>query len=427
MPKEVSTSRFSGPRSRLASFFGNRRGNMAVIGALAIAPLTMATGGAIDLMNAQSIRSRLQEAVDAGAMTGARKMSNPASETSAVESEARSFALTNAGQMDVQGLQMDAAADRGNSTIRVSGQARVPTIFLGLIGISHMPIEVTASARVGRGSGSPVCIHALSMTADKAYLQSGGSTTDAPSCTTWTNSSSSKAVILSGNSKINAARNCVVGGVGQGQSFITAPVEVCAPRANPFASVEISTPAQCTFTNFKASGTVSLQPGVYCGGLTLSGGPKVSAAPGIYVIRNGTFTMSGGGSFRGDGVTFVLEGSAQINLSGGGSYWLRAPETGQTAGFVFFQNPDASPGAKAHMSGSGALYYEGIIYFPTQNIIVSGGGSTNTPSPFMAIIANTFTYTGTSTLSVGIDATRTTLPVPSSLYTGTSGGPVLID
>ena len=70
MPKEVSTSRFSGPRSRLASFFGNRRGNMAVIGALAIAPLTMATGGAIDLMNAQSIRSRLQEAVDAGAMTG---------------------------------------------------------------------------------------------------------------------------------------------------------------------------------------------------------------------------------------------------------------------------------------------------------------------------------------------------------------------
>lgn len=78
------------------------------------------------------------------------------------------------------------------------------------------------------------------------------------------------------------------------------------------------------------------------------------------------------------------------------------------------------------MSGGGDLYYEGILYFPTQNIIVSGGGSTTTTSPFTAYIGNTFNYSGGSTLNIDVDRARTSVPVPSALYP-LSGGVALVE
>ena len=177
----------------------------------------------------------------------------------------------------------------------------------------------------------------------------------------------------------------------------------------------------CNFNGFRGTKEVTLTPGVYCGGITLTGGAQVEVAPGIYVIRNGKFVMSGGGTMRGDGVTFVIEGSSTVNLSGGGSYWLRAPTDGPTASFIFFQKSDASPGEIAVMSGGGKLYYEGIIYFPTQNIRVSGGGSTTTTSPFTAYIGNTFNYSGGSILNINVDRSGTNVPVPLALYPETGG------
>ena len=82
---------------------------------------------------------------------------------------------------------------------------------------------------------------------------------------------------------------------------------------------------------------------------------------------------------------------------------------------------DTIPDQDAIMSGGGGMYYEGIFYFPTQNIVVSGTGATTTPSPFTAYIGNTFTFTGTSTLTVGIDRTKTDIPVPAGLGSGTKG------
>ncbi len=266
---------------------------------------------------------------------------------------------------------------------------------MGLVGIKSVPVKVSATAGLG-SSKLGLCLLALDPISSSTYLESGGSIAYAPSCTFWVNSSSTKAVVLSGGSKLTSAKNCFVGGVAQGFFAIQPPPENCGVHPDPFASMKPTTAPSCDHVGFTASGAVTLNPG-------------------IYVIRNGKLVQSGGGTMTGDGVVFVIEGASEVNLSGGGSYWLRAPKTGPFAGFIFFQRPTANPGKDAHMSGTGYLYYEGVIYFPTQHIIVSGSGSTKTPSPFTAYIGKTFTYSGTSTLTMDFNPTKTSVPIPGEL------------
>ena len=53
---------------QIANFATNRRGNVAVIFALALAPVTLLAGGSVDLSTAMNARSRLAQALDAAAL-----------------------------------------------------------------------------------------------------------------------------------------------------------------------------------------------------------------------------------------------------------------------------------------------------------------------------------------------------------------------
>jgi Flp pilus assembly protein TadG len=403
----------------------NERGQVAVWTALVAVPLLVLAGGSVDIAAVMAAKSDLQDKVDSAALAGASTMLAK-SDQAAGEARALSF-LPGSGE-DGEPLTSTALGDTsaGRMTVRASYE-REPT-FLKIIGISRQRVSAQAVAAQGKTKGAATCVLSLSKTASKAYLESGGSTTTAPNCTVWVNSSSTQAVVLSGGSKITAQKTCVVGTVSQGLSGIVGPPENCGVFADPFVTKTITTPANCDHTAFSASGVVTLQPGVYCNGLTLSGGPTVTLQPGVYVIRNGKLTMSGGGSMKGSGVTFVLEGTATVVLSGGGAYNLVAPKTGQTAGFIFFQKHTASPGSQATISGSGDIYYEGVMYFPTQNLLVSGGGSTTIlSSPFLAYIGNTITYTGGGSLYALVDKTKATVPIPDGLYSGTAGALRLLE
>ena len=50
----------------------------------------------------------------------------------------------------------------------------------------------------------------------------------------------------------------------------------------------------------------TLNPGVYCGGIKVTGNAKVTFNPGLYVLRGGEFEAGGSSELSGDGVTFFL-------------------------------------------------------------------------------------------------------------------------
>lgn len=64
----------AGSATALARFFGNRRGNVAVIFALALLPVMAATGSAIDITRALQVKARLNSALDAAGLAAGKQI-----------------------------------------------------------------------------------------------------------------------------------------------------------------------------------------------------------------------------------------------------------------------------------------------------------------------------------------------------------------
>ena len=107
----------------------------------------------------------------------------------------------------------------------------------------------------------------------------------------------------------------------------------------------------------RSSGTHTLNPGVYCNGITLNNDERGNLNPGEYIIRGGGITLASNAWIVGDGVFFYLTGngtypykpldfqsSAQITAEGtddgdlcrhpvlpGSRRWRRITRTGSRA------------------------------------------------------------------------------------------------
>jgi hypothetical protein len=228
-----------------------------------------------------------------------------------------------------------------------------------------------------------------------------------------------KAVNLSGGSSITSGKNCFVGGVQQGITEVNpAPEPGCGQINDPFASLPKPPVGGCDYNNYSRNTPGLVPKGTYCGGLTLQN-VAFTFEEGVYIIKDGPFVTTGGAQLtsHANGTTFFLTGNgAGVTWSGGGSYHLVATKTGPLAGFAVYLDPNANRQAKSHVSGGGATYYEGVLYFPNQKLEVSGGGVVATPSPFTAFVANNFLFSGGGQLNINVDKDATTVPIPSGLY-----------
>jgi hypothetical protein len=201
------------------------------------------------------------------------------------------------------------------------------------------------------------------------------------------------------------------------------PDAYCDPVDDPFASIAKPKVGACDEIAFNANTDTTLKPGVYCGGMRVSNA-TFTFEPGLYVIVDGTFESTGGATLQGDGVSFFLTGAkaeAGLVWSGGGSYHFTAMRTGPLAGFIVYLDPGALKDDRSHVSGGGDIFYEGAFYFPGQTLLISGGGTVTSPSPFTAYVADIIEYTGGGTLRIGADASKSSVPIPAGLYAAGAG------
>lgn len=397
-------------RSLRALLFAEH-GSIAVQFGLASIAIVGFVALAVDFTDANAAREKLRSAADAAATASAKVLVAEGTAGQAEQTAEDHLAAVINGIVFDQAI--DVVADEDNERVSIDLSSERQSLTGRLFG-GAKTVGISVTARLGRPDGSPICVHALHSSMDRAIDATGGTSLSAQ-CDVFVNSTSASAVKMTGGGGITADNVCVRGGVSSGT--MSPAAQDCGVRDDPFASMSPTTPAACTYNNFSQSGgTYTLSPGVYCGGLNLTGGPTVTLNPGTYVIRNGQLKMSGGGSMTGIGVTFVFEGSASMDLSGGGAYHLVAPTSGDFKSFVFFQRPNANPNISVTMKGGGNTYYEGIIYFPTWETVINGGGTATTPSPFSAYIAKNFRAVGGSTISLVWDPDRITVPVPWRLF-----------
>jgi len=242
-------------------------------------------------------------------------------------------------------------------------------------------------------------IHTLNPTASNSFSVSGADIVKT-SGEIVVNSSSTKALVVSGAAKITAKSVQIVGGFSAPANAISpTPVTGVASRPDPFATMPSPSYSGCNFTNFKLSGASSaaLTPGVYCGGITISGAAKASLGAGTYILNGGGLTVSGSTSLTGQGVTIYNTSNGYaykpISFSGANTVNLSAPTSGPMNGVLFFQDRNVSSSSANTFSGAGRFQFSGTLYFPTTALVFSGADGLTGAGPIV-IVANTVDLSG---------------------------------
>jgi hypothetical protein len=285
--------------------------------------------------------------------------------------------------------------DLGTATLQVVNGVDQATLTTAHLGVG--PNAITATYRgdasfLSSTTSSPLVqqmragIILLDSTAAGALTLTGNAQAVVNGGAVVVDSSSPTAVAVRGNGKITAPLYdlTVTSGVSTtGSSKVVGPIQRGqAPTADPLASLAppdpSSLPVRSTSTLY-LTGTqvVTLNPGVYVGGIQISGQASVVLNPGIYYMKGGGFSVSGQASVTdlGKGVLiYNAPGSAAdvISISGTGSVNLSALTSGPYQGITIFQ--DRTSAAPISITGNGKMDITGTIYAAYARLNLTGNG-----------------------------------------------------
>jgi Flp pilus assembly protein TadG len=129
----------------VSQFIRDCKGGVAPLLGLALVPMTLAIGAAIDYSRASSVRAAMQAAGDATALMLARSPSILSGNQ--LEQKAADFFLANFHRPEATNVQVAATYAQGTSGfgVTVNGSASVRTNFMSLVGFSQIPLTTTGS------------------------------------------------------------------------------------------------------------------------------------------------------------------------------------------------------------------------------------------------------------------------------------------
>ena len=417
-------------------FLHNDRGNLTMMMTVIAIPLVAGAGIAIDYGRATRAHQSLQLIADSATLAAASSQHLTGTTTQkATERVNIATDYLNAALPRVTDIVLD-----GQPTVAVSGytinvaiKAKVKGSITNVLSLLH------TDAQVGDGSGGDqagtgdykdidvsvkstggwtsglnyLCMLVLNPSAAGSLAISGTADLVSKSCSVQVNSSSLTAMTQIGASTMTAQMINVHGNYS-GSAYSPTPNigkpaladPLATQFANDYTTAYGSAAAQGT-GSFNA-GTTTLNPGIYSGGWNVTNNVTLNLNPGIYFIKDGTLKIKSGGTVNGlGGVTIVMTGNsnANVDVQAGGNLNLKAPSDGSFAGIVLAQNPLTIPptsgGGRNSVIGGGTINLVGIMYFPAQNIYITGAGAISTGSKLFAIVADTVSIQGNGQLKIG--------------------------
>jgi hypothetical protein len=113
--------------------------------------------------------------------------------------------------------------------------------------------------------------------------------------------------------------------------------------------------------------SITLRPGLYYGGISITGNAHVKFQAGTYILAGGGLSVTGNATITGTGVTFYdatgLGGYQPINITGNAQLNLSAPTSGPLKGILFFQDRSiASGSAGSTIVGNSSSSFDGAHY-----------------------------------------------------------------
>jgi len=287
-----------------------------------------------------------------------------------------------------------------------------PRFFSKVLGSGNIPVGSRSVAR-GKKTAFKDAILVLDPSSKGSLNSGGGGTVTVTGSPIQVNSTDGQAAIANGNGRITAPEVDITGGYGTpgGGSFIGSLLTGAQQIPDPFRFLPQPDPSTMTVqssnkTQVSGGNTVNLQPGVYRGGINITGKGNVNLAPGIYYMDGGGFSWSGQGNLVGTGVMIYnasTSTSDKIDLSGQGTCTLSPPTTGPYQGFALFQ--DRTSSTPMNVTGNGTMTLTGTLYAAGATLNVTGNGTTDLIGG--QYISNSLVTGGNGSFSVSWNPTTT--------------------
>ena len=271
-------------------------------------------------------------------------------------------------------------------------------------------LNVNARAVATAGSGT-FCVLQLNGANGTGVTMNNGATANLTQCGMAVDATGPAALSMSGAARLNATSVSVVGTASISNGAAINPSSALKTSqqtvTDPYAGVTMpSLPSGCslgTAQNYKHSnsGLQTVNPGVWCSGVSFTNDANVLLRPGIYYVDRGNFSVGGAVTLNGTGVTIVLTSSTGSNyayatVNNGATVTLSAPTIGTTAGLVLFGDRRApiSNTTPNDLEGGAAINVSGALYLPSQKLVFQNGASN--PSGCTQLIAGTLQLKGGS-------------------------------
>lgn len=427
----------------------NQLGTVLPLVAISTVTIFVMAGFVLDIGLAYKDRKDSQLAADAAALAGAHELfrgNSGALATWAAYSAAADNGYANG--VDGASITVNTPPASGfyvgnNMSVEVTISRPTPTGFLRVINVNNVGVTTRAVAN-GNLAASLNCIYALDPNQEGAFEVTSTSEFNA-GCGIQVNSNNYRASKVESGACVKAgmvgitgdythAQVCGYGGDAYECSLAdTCPTTGVPPAPDPLASYPTPTVdySNCDFTGKEKvpggpyerylvdGGTVTLNPGTYCGGLDIKGDALVTFNPGTYVLRGGGLFVSGGDThIEGNGVTFYntcfnpcvgnesdQELFSPIEITSSSSANLAAPTSGPMEAMLFFQDrngptsPDPGSFPSNRIDSSVDVTLSGIMYFLTQHFKYHSSAAGQT-GDYMVIVAKTFEVSSNSKVYV---------------------------
>jgi len=400
--RSTSHGKCTAPAGLLSRFRNDESGAYLIVAALTMPFLIGTVGLATDVGLWLYKRQTLQGAADSAALSGAA--ANYYQGASAVFGEAQAITAsygfsTGSPGFSLQVFQPPATGHYTTSpnAVEVIILQSAPGFFSRIMGVSGTNVRARAVALASGGTG---CVMSLNQTASGGTTVQGSAQVTLNGCDMYDDSTDQSGLVVGGSAQISARRVLSAGGISGVQNIqaqTVDPYQQVVP--DPYADVPLpSDAAGCDHKNYTVKKTETLNPGVYCGGLSLNAGAVVTLSAGIYIMDGGSLSVNGGATLAGNGVTLVFTSGANATINGGAVVNLTAPTSGTMAGIVVYADRNTPAGTAFKFNGGAQQYFGGAVYVPTGAISFAGGANTSTGCT--QLIGGTLTFTGNSQLSI---------------------------
>lgn len=424
--------------------------------------LIAASGMAVDYASLVLQRDRVQSAADAATILAAREMQVANTTTAQLKAIANQALQANLGAKGAKySFTLNVGDDKQTLTIEVKAEAT--TFFMDWSKNGSVSAKAVAAVH---SAGVPLCVLGLSHEKDgkePGLTLNQNARLTGEGCAVYSNATKKDAIESNSGALLEAGLICTSGGVkGDVDNFNPAPVTDCPSFKDPLQNRPEPVYGSCDFEDFQIGfdkrlkvdekdvekdikdetkdetkkkndkrkkkgdkpvdtsdydrSVVTLEPGVYCGGLFIGSGITANLTSGDYIIKDGPLYVTEEATIEGEYVGFFFTGKdSNIYFGPHTSINLSAPKDGDMAGILFFEERNHKKMRPHAILSDGARKLEGTIYLPSGHLYVDADAPIADKSAYTAIIVSRLELFAGPHLVLNTDYSATEVPVPEGV------------